>query len=46
MLGVGVITAIVTGLSWDWQYAAAVGWIAASVVFSGWLWIIASRSFT
>jgi len=40
MLGVGVITAIVTGLSWDWQYAAAVGWIAASVVFSGWLWII------
>lgn len=40
MLLVGVITAIITGLSWEWQYAAAIGWIVASFVYSGWIWII------
>ncbi|MEO8707623.1 MAG: DUF1345 domain-containing protein, partial [Lacisediminihabitans sp.] len=27
----------------EWQYAAAIGWIAASVVYSGWTWIIIGR---
>jgi uncharacterized membrane protein len=40
MLLAGVATAVVTGLTWEWQYAAAIGWIAASLVYSGWIWII------
>lgn len=40
MLVVGTITAIITGLVWEWQYAAAIGWIAAAFVYAGWIWII------
>jgi uncharacterized membrane protein len=40
MLFVGIITAIITGLTWEWQYAAAIGWIVAALVYSGWMWII------
>lgn len=40
MLLVGVAVAIATGFAWEWQYAAAIGWVAASLVYSGWIWII------
>jgi uncharacterized membrane protein len=40
MLVAGIIAAIITGLIWEWQFAAAVGWIAAAFVYSGWIWIL------
>ncbi|MEO7124029.1 MAG: DUF1345 domain-containing protein, partial [Lacisediminihabitans sp.] len=43
MLIIGVIAAVITGLTWEWQYAAAIGWIAASLAYSGWTWIIIGR---
>lgn len=43
MLIAGFISAGLTGITWDWQFAAAVGWIAAAFVYSGWTWIIIGR---
>ncbi|WP_349902744.1 DUF1345 domain-containing protein [Parafrigoribacterium humi] len=40
MLVAGIIAAAITGLSWDWQFATAVGWIAAAFVYSAWIWIL------
>jgi uncharacterized membrane protein len=34
MLILGVIAAIITGLAGEWTYAAAVGWLAASLTYS------------
>jgi uncharacterized membrane protein len=44
MLLVGIVTALITGLAWQWQYAAAIGWIVAALVYSGWMWIIIAPS--
>lgn len=43
MLAAGIIAAIVTGLAWDWQYSATLGWAFAALVYSGWIWIVIGR---
>jgi uncharacterized membrane protein len=35
----GVIAAALTITFGDWRYAAAVGWDATAIVFSGWIWM-------
>lgn len=40
MLCAGVLAAAVTGLTWDWQYAATIGWAFAALVYSAWVWSI------
>ncbi len=40
MLLAGVVTAVIVGLTWEWQFAAAIGWVAAALVYSGWTWAI------
>jgi uncharacterized membrane protein len=37
---VGVIAAVLTGLFWQWAYAAAMGWDATAIVFSAWIWLV------
>ena len=39
MLAVGVPAAIVTGLAGTWDYALVVGWIAAALTYTVWVWI-------
>jgi uncharacterized membrane protein len=37
---VGVIALVLTGLFWRWTYAPAVGWDAAAIVFTTWIWLV------
>ncbi|MHB1172622.1 MAG: DUF1345 domain-containing protein [Lacisediminihabitans sp.] len=43
MLSAGVIAAVVTGVSWRWEYAPTVGWAVAALLYSTWIWIIILR---
>jgi len=38
MVAVAVMSAITTGLLGDWPYAPVVGWDAAALLFSVWVW--------
>jgi len=40
MLAVGVIAAVLTGMFWEWPYAATVGWCFSSALYSVWSWIV------
>jgi uncharacterized membrane protein len=43
MVGVGVIVAVATGLAGAWQYAPDLGWVAATVVYLVWVWLVIGR---
>ncbi|HEY8913697.1 DUF1345 domain-containing protein [Lacisediminihabitans sp.] len=43
MLLVAVIAAIITGAFGEWAYAPTVGWAAAALVYSTWVWISIAR---
>lgn len=43
MLTVGVVAALVTALTWSWQYAPLIGWGAAAATFSAWVWLVLGR---
>jgi uncharacterized membrane protein len=43
MVAVGVLAAVVTGLSWRWEYAPLIGWAAAASTFSSWVWLVLGR---
>lgn len=38
MLLVGVAAGVLSGVFGDWGYAAVVGWIAAALSYTGWVW--------
>jgi uncharacterized membrane protein len=40
---IGVAVAVCVGLSVNWTYAPACGWIAAAVVFLSWTWAIIAQ---
>jgi len=43
MLIVGLIAAVATGLSGAWGYAFVVGWIAAALFYTAWVWLRIGR---
>jgi len=43
MLVVGVVAAIITGSFGEWVYAPTVGWAAAALVYSTWVWLSIAR---
>jgi uncharacterized membrane protein len=36
---VGIAAAVVTAIMGNWRYALGVGWIAAALIFDGWIWL-------
>jgi uncharacterized membrane protein len=38
-LVIGILAAAVCGLLWRWTYAPTVGWAAAALVYSAWIWM-------
>jgi uncharacterized membrane protein len=40
MIAAGLIAGVITGLAWDWQYSATIGWAFAALVYSGWIWLV------
>ncbi|MFD1213776.1 DUF1345 domain-containing protein [Arthrobacter sp. GCM10027362] len=43
MAGAGLVTAAVVGSLGSWQYAPAMGWAAASLVYLAWVWAVIGR---
>jgi uncharacterized membrane protein len=43
MAVIGVVVAIVVGVSADWSYAPVAGWIAAAAAFVAWVWVAVLR---
>ncbi|WP_460991071.1 DUF1345 domain-containing protein [Sinomonas soli] len=43
MLTVGLATALLVGLSWNWAYAPGLGWAAASATYLIWVWAVIGR---
>lgn len=43
MLAIGLLAALVTGLFGLWDYLLIVGWIAAAVTYTSWVWIRVGR---
>jgi uncharacterized membrane protein len=43
MVGVGVVVAATAGTVGAWQYAADLGWVAASAVYLVWVWLSIGR---
>ena len=43
MVAVGVVVAVVTGVVGSWEYAPLLGWDAAGLVFTGWVWAAITR---
>jgi uncharacterized membrane protein len=43
MLAAGAATAVLTGLSGNWDYAPSLGWDAASLTYLVWVWSIIGR---
>jgi uncharacterized membrane protein len=44
MLGLGLVAAIVVGLSAPWPYAFLAGWDVAALTFSVWVWLTMARA--
>lgn len=40
MVAVGVAAAVATGAVWGWELAPVIGWVAASALFSTWVWVV------
>jgi uncharacterized membrane protein len=43
MLGIGALAATATGLLGSWDYAPVVGWIAAALSYTAWVWLRIGR---
>jgi uncharacterized membrane protein len=43
MMTVGAIAGVATGLAGQWGYAPVVGWTAAALTFSAWIWTVITR---
>lgn len=43
MLVVGAVAAVLSGLLGDWSYAPVIGWIAAALSYTGWVWLRIGR---
>jgi uncharacterized membrane protein len=43
MMTVGAIAGVATGLAGLWGYAPVVGWTAAALTFSAWIWTVITR---
>ena len=43
MLAVGALAAVLTGMFWAWGYAPVVGWIAAVLSYTSWVWLRIGR---
>jgi uncharacterized membrane protein len=43
MMTVGAIAGVATGLAGLWGYAPVVGWAAAALTFSAWIWTVITR---
>jgi uncharacterized membrane protein len=43
MLGIGALAATTTGLLGSWDYAPVVGWIAAALSYTAWVWLRIGR---
>lgn len=43
MMTVGAIAGVATGLAGLWGYAPVVGWTAAALTFSAWIWRVITR---
>jgi uncharacterized membrane protein len=43
MVGIGLLAAVTTGLLGHWPLAPATGWVAAAVLYIGWVWLVIAR---
>jgi uncharacterized membrane protein len=43
MLTVGLVAAVITGLVGSWSYAPVIGWAAAAMTYSSWVWTVIAR---